>query len=103
MTDGKPIQSAAAPDQHGVAEAKNKLSELIERAEHGEEIVITRHGKPVVKLSGMPPTPATKQSVRMDLDWLKARRTGRGRPQEDAGALVSRMRDEEWIERLSRR
>ena len=35
---------------HRVAEAKNKLSLLIERALEGEEIVITRHGHPVVLL-----------------------------------------------------
>ena len=36
--------------QIGVFEAKNKLSELIDRAERGEETVITRRGKPVAKL-----------------------------------------------------
>lgn len=33
-----------------IAEAKNRLSELIAAAEAGEEIVITRHGKPAVRL-----------------------------------------------------
>jgi prevent-host-death family protein len=35
----------------GMHEAKTKLSQLVERAERGEEIVITRNGKPTVKLS----------------------------------------------------
>jgi prevent-host-death family protein len=35
----------------GVLEAKNRLSELIERAERGEKIVITRHGQPTVEFS----------------------------------------------------
>lgn len=30
--------------------AKTQLSRLLERVEHGEEVVITRHGKPVAKL-----------------------------------------------------
>lgn len=34
----------------GSFEAKNTLSALLDRAEHGEEIVITRRGKPVAKL-----------------------------------------------------
>jgi prevent-host-death family protein len=34
----------------GSFEAKNKLSALLERAERGEEIVITRRGHPVAKL-----------------------------------------------------
>jgi prevent-host-death family protein len=34
----------------GTFEAKNRLSELLDRAERGEEVVITRRGKPVAKL-----------------------------------------------------
>ena len=34
----------------GAFEAKNKLSELLDRAERGEEVVITRRGRPVAKL-----------------------------------------------------
>ncbi len=34
----------------GTFEAKNKLSELLDRVERGEEILITRRGKPVAKL-----------------------------------------------------
>lgn len=34
----------------GAFEAKNKLSELLDLAEGGEEVVITRHGKEVARL-----------------------------------------------------
>ena len=34
----------------GAFEAKNKLSWLLDRVEQGEEIVITRHGKPVARM-----------------------------------------------------
>ena len=34
----------------GAFEAKNKLSALLERVERGEEILITRRGKPVARL-----------------------------------------------------
>ena len=34
----------------GAFEAKNTLSALLDRVEEGEEIVITRHGKPVARL-----------------------------------------------------
>jgi prevent-host-death family protein len=44
-------------------EAKTKLSQLVERAERGEEIVITRNGKPTVKLSPIAST-ASLASVR---------------------------------------
>jgi prevent-host-death family protein len=36
--------------QTNIAEAKAQLSRLIERALEGEEVVISRHGKPLVKL-----------------------------------------------------
>jgi prevent-host-death family protein len=36
--------------QVGMHEAKTKLSQLVERAEAGEDIVISRNGKPVARL-----------------------------------------------------
>ncbi|MEJ1969077.1 MAG: type II toxin-antitoxin system prevent-host-death family antitoxin [Rhizomicrobium sp.] len=80
---------------YSVADAKNKLSELIDRAEKGEDVVITRHGRPVIKFSAIADSPrAITGAV---LDRLKARRGKNGRlGAEDAGALVSRTRDEDW-------
>jgi prevent-host-death family protein len=37
----------------GAFEAKNRLSELLELVEHGEEVMITKHGRPVAKLVGV--------------------------------------------------
>lgn len=34
----------------GAFEAKNTLGSLLDRVEQGEEIVITRHGRPVARL-----------------------------------------------------
>jgi prevent-host-death family protein len=42
---------------HTVAEAKNQLSKLIDRALKGEGIVITRRGQPVVELKPVRPVP----------------------------------------------
>jgi prevent-host-death family protein len=39
---------------YGVAEAKNKFTHLLDRVEKGENITITRHGKPVAELRGTP-------------------------------------------------
>jgi prevent-host-death family protein len=36
--------------QFGMHEAKTSLSKLVERAESGEEIIITRNGMPAVRL-----------------------------------------------------
>ena len=35
----------------GAFEAKNTLGALLDRVQHGDEIVITRHGKPVARLA----------------------------------------------------
>jgi prevent-host-death family protein len=35
----------------GAFEAKNTLGSLLDRVQEGEEIVITRHGKPVARLA----------------------------------------------------
>ena len=37
-------------DEIGAFEAKNTLGTLLDRVERGEEIIITRHGKPVARL-----------------------------------------------------
>lgn len=44
-----------------IAEAKSKLSELVARAEAGEEVVIARNGKPSVRLVPEPASPGAKQ------------------------------------------
>ena len=40
----------SAMTEIGSFEAKNKLSEILQRVERGEEVVITRRGKPVAKI-----------------------------------------------------
>jgi prevent-host-death family protein len=78
--------------KYSVADAKNRLPELIDRAIEGEDVIITRHGHPVVELSPIP-APARRIAA-TDLDWIAARRVGTRRPADDAGKLVSKMRDE---------
>jgi prevent-host-death family protein len=41
----------------GAFEAKNRLSELLQRVERGEEVVITRRGRAVAKLVPASPRP----------------------------------------------
>jgi prevent-host-death family protein len=79
---------------HSVADAKNKLPELIDRAMRGESVVITRHGTPVVELR--PVASPARALTQADIDWLDTHRVGRAHPEEDAGTAASRMRDEEW-------
>lgn len=59
---------------YSVADAKNQLPRLIDRALAGEEVVITRRGKPVVELR-----PASRQAAPATgtHEWLRARTRGR--------------------------
>jgi prevent-host-death family protein len=51
--------------QIGAFEAKNKFGSLLDRVEAGEEILITRHGKPAATISGIPKrTPEQIESAR---------------------------------------
>jgi len=78
-------------DTHSVAEAKNQLSRLIDLALDGQTVVITRHGTPVVELR--PVTPAPRAVSEAAIDWLDSNLV-ECTATEDAGTLVSRMRDE---------
>src|ERR1051326_3903587 len=58
----------------GSFEAKNKLSELIERAGKGEEITITRRGQPVARL--LPPETESEQSPKLAASRILDRARG---------------------------
>ena len=45
----------------GAFEAKNKLGQLLDIVEHGEEIMITRHGREVARL--VPANPTTNRNA----------------------------------------
>ena len=61
----------------GAFEAKNKLSWLLDRVEQGEEIIITRHGRPVAR---MVPTNAgvDRSQARAALQRMRDRATQAG-------------------------
>lgn len=78
---------------HSVVEAKNQLSELIDRALNGEHVVITRHGRAVVELKAV--AELAHPVTAADLDWLAERRVGRASVAENAGDLLTKLRDEQ--------
>ncbi len=73
-----------------LATAKAQLSELICRAENGEEVVITRHGRPVVSLV---PTTPLKQPV--PLERLAALRKSLPPRKGSSAVELRKLRDEE--------
>jgi prevent-host-death family protein len=73
-----------------LADAKARLSELVDLAEAGETVEITRRGKPAARL--VPPEPAKKK---VDVDALRALTASMPPQQESAGDFIRRMRDSE--------
>jgi prevent-host-death family protein len=59
---------------YGAFEAKNKFSELLDRAERGEEVVITRHGKAVAKLVRQTDDSIEKERIRDALEHFQKTR-----------------------------
>lgn len=59
----------------GIFEAKAQLSQLVERVAQGEEVLVTRHGKPVARLVA----PEASSDVAALAEWtadLRAFRRG---------------------------
>ena len=72
----------------GAFEAKTHLSALLDRVAAGEEVVITKHGKPVARLVGA--RTIDRERVNEAFEKLKALRKG-----TTLGALSwKRLRDE---------
>jgi antitoxin (DNA-binding transcriptional repressor) of toxin-antitoxin stability system len=73
-----------------VAEAKARLSKLLDRVEQGEEVVITRRGKPVARVNRV-----QKPLEPIDFEAIRALRESMPMQTESAGDFMRRIRDEE--------
>jgi len=71
-----------------LAEAKAHLSELVDRVESGDQIDITRRGKPVARL-----TAATRPRKPIDLGMLRSLTATMPPQVRSAADLVRSMRD----------
>lgn len=78
----------------GLFEAKTHLSELIARAERGEETIITRHNKPVARIVPMREVSPELYQQRLEaLAGLQAI----GRDMERRGGPITREEILEWV------
>ncbi len=71
-----------------VSEAKAQLTELVRRAEEGEEVVLTRHGRPVIRLQ--PITIVPSEEEQRDL-LARIRAAARANP--NPGPCAARSQD----------
>jgi prevent-host-death family protein len=76
-------------DNVSLADAKARLSELVNRAEAGEDVCITRRGKPVVRLTRIVPP-------RKPIDVEELRKLIASMPKATGSAadFIRRMRDD---------
>ena len=72
-----------------VAQAKARLSEILARVESGEEVVITKRGRPVARLC---PEPRLKKEL--DLRAIDRVRESLPRAKSSSVDLVRQLRDE---------
>lgn len=72
-----------------LADAKAHLSELISRVENGEEVVISKRGKAVARL-----TPVEKPRQPLPIDELRKFTDSMQKQSESAGTFIRRMRDD---------
>lgn len=77
-------------DTVSLAVAKARLSELVARAEAGEDICITRRGKPAVRL-----TRVERPKKPVDVEALRRLVVSMPMQTESAGDFIRRMRDED--------
>ncbi len=75
-------------DAISLADAKARLSELLDRVEAGDSIDITRRGKPVARL-----TAVARPRQRIDASQLRALTETMPESAQDAADLVRKMRD----------
>lgn len=80
-----------------VAEAQEKLDELIDRVARGESVEIVRDGKPVATLKAPERHPFETRHKKepIDFEMLEAIWKEMPKQSEDAGSFVRRMRDED--------
>ena len=74
---------------YSIAEAKNNLPKLVDRAVAGEDVTITRRGKPVARIVAEAP-----RGMTIDLEWLESVRVDPKDPELDFTAVVRQMRDD---------
>lgn len=73
-----------------LAQAKARLSELVERAAAGETIEITKRGKPIAQL-----VPVRKKLKPIDFEAIKKIADSMPYQEESAGDFMRRLRDSE--------
>jgi prevent-host-death family protein len=84
---------------YGVAEAKDNLPSLIAKAEAGEQVIITRHGKPAVELKPVRQAPAQRDPEAVSAAYERLRQLRESLPRTAVTSLELKRLDQEEYDR----
>lgn len=82
-----------------VSDAKAQLTDLVRRAEAGEEVVLTRHGQPAVRLAPVRPVMRDAAARRGVLDAARSLAQAKAAPGPDAARSQDELYDEHGLPR----
>ena len=84
-----------------LTEAKGRLTDLVRRAEAGDDVILTRHGRPAARIVPIDPSAAMSPADRHLLEdiWLKARdeRIAAGEDDDTAARSQDFLYDEDGM------
>jgi antitoxin (DNA-binding transcriptional repressor) of toxin-antitoxin stability system len=81
--------------RYSIAEAKESLSALIDKALAGEDVTLMRNGEAVVELRPSAQRAAARPLSEAEWRRLRARRAARGSLGQDSVSIIRAMRDRE--------
>jgi prevent-host-death family protein len=82
-----------------VTEAKSQLTELVRRAEAGDEIILTRHGQAAVRLVPVAKVRLDAKARKKLLESVRAAGTAKASPGPGAGKSQDFLYDENGLPR----
>ena len=83
---------------YSVSDAKAQLTDLVRRAEQGDEIILTRHGHPAVRIVPIQAAPDLAERRRV-MDEIFAQATAKATPGPSAARSQDFLYDEDGLPR----
>jgi len=82
--------------QLAITDAKARLTDLVRRAEAGEDIILTRHGHAVVRLVAMHPKPSVEKRAKL-IAAVRARAASKASAGPSAATSQDFLYDDEGL------
>ncbi len=83
--------------QVSVSDAKGQLTELVRRAEAGDEVVLTRHGQPAARIVAIRPKPIEPAARRALMNAVRAEASRKAAQGPDAARSQDFLYDDNGL------